>query len=116
MPNVVPRPGSLSTGYPQGRPQPAGGHHDLTSRDPEASLTAIMTLTVASLNLHCGLGWRGEPYDVAAEIRRLDAEVICLQEAWLPEPAAAAGTGGGEPPADAVADAARMLGAALYRV
>lgn len=86
--------------------------------DPEASLTAITTLTVASLNLHCGLGWQGEPYDVAAAICGLDAPVICLQEAWLPKPvgAAAASAGGGEPQADAVAVAAGMLGAALYRV
>ncbi len=70
------------------------------------------------MNLHCGLGWRGEPYDVAAAIGRLDAEVICLQEAWLPEPApvAVAAGGGSEPHVDAVAAAASRLGAALYRV
>ncbi len=71
-------------------------------------------LTVASLNLHCGLGWRGEPYDVAAAIRGLDAAVICLQEAWLPkadEAAIGAGSGGLGGPADAIAEAARSLGA-----
>jgi endonuclease/exonuclease/phosphatase family metal-dependent hydrolase len=83
----------------------------------ETSLTATTTLTVASMNLHCGLGWRGEPYDVAAAISRLDAEVICLQEAWLPEPAAAVvAAGDSEPHADAVAAAASQLGAALHRV
>ncbi len=51
-------------------------------------------------------------------IRGLDAAVICLQEAWLPAPAALGSEdGAGEsPPADAVAAAARLLGAALYRV
>ncbi len=72
-------------------------------------LTATSTLTVASLNLHRGLGWRGEPFDVAAAVCGLDADVICLQEAWLPA-AAKAGTG------DDVATAARTLGATVYRV
>ncbi len=69
----------------------------------------MTTLTIASLNLHCGLGWRGEPFDVAAAIRALDSDVICLQEVWLPAIR--------ETPADdSVAAAARRLGAALYRV
>src|SRR5260370_7347819 len=69
---------------------------------PEARLTAITRLTVASLNLHLGLGWQGDPFDVAAAITGLDAAVICLQEVWLPQAQARADGGGGNtthPPA-----------------
>ncbi|HEY2641171.1 MAG TPA: endonuclease/exonuclease/phosphatase family protein [Streptosporangiaceae bacterium] len=107
---------------------------------PEARLTAITRLTVASLNLHLGLGWLGDPFDVAAAITGLDAAVICLQEVWLPQAQARAAGGGGkssdDPVAggdavtgddavtgsdavdgdDAVAEAAKSLGATLYRV
>jgi endonuclease/exonuclease/phosphatase family metal-dependent hydrolase len=95
---------------------------------PEARLTAITRLTVASLNLHLGLGWQGDPFDVAAAITGLDAAVICLQEVWLPQAQARAAGGGGkssdDPVAgddavtgdDAVAEAAKSLGATLYRV
>jgi endonuclease/exonuclease/phosphatase family metal-dependent hydrolase len=64
---------------------------------------------VASLNLHCGADARGDVYDVAGAIGRLDAAVICLQEDWVPESASElAGP-------DRVARAADTLGAGLYR-
>jgi hypothetical protein len=44
---------------------------------------------VASLNLHCGFGFFGQPFDVAAALCQLEAEVICVQECWLPLPAGA---------------------------
>jgi endonuclease/exonuclease/phosphatase family metal-dependent hydrolase len=85
--------------------------------DPEARLSSSATLTVASLNLHCGISWQGQPFDVAAAICALDAAVICLQEVWLPRPAGpstAKDAGPARP--DEVGAAAKMLGAALYRV
>jgi endonuclease/exonuclease/phosphatase family metal-dependent hydrolase len=39
---------------------------------------------VASLNLHCGFGFFGQPFDVAAAVCQLDADVVCVQESWLP--------------------------------
>jgi endonuclease/exonuclease/phosphatase family metal-dependent hydrolase len=61
---------------------------------------------VASMNLHCGIGTRGQPYDVMAAVRGLDAPVIALQETWSPAGQAD----------DAVTAAARYLGARLFRV
>ena len=63
-------------------------------------------MTVASLNLHCGFGRDDEPYDAAAAICQLDAEVICLQEVWQPAAPDAA---------DPVAEAAAKLGARVLR-
>lgn len=103
----------------------------------EANLRSSATLTIASLNLHCGVGLQGQLFDVTAAVRALDAAVICLQEAWVPsrvphdrvphdlaahEPAAHdpvlpdAVPPELVPPADEVAGAARLLGATLYRV
>jgi endonuclease/exonuclease/phosphatase family metal-dependent hydrolase len=62
-------------------------------------------VTVASLNLHCGVGTRGEPFDVEAAILGLDADVIALQETWSPD----AGP-------DPVTAAAAALGAQVFRV
>lgn len=42
-------------------------------------------LTVASLNLHAGVRRDATPFDVAAAVGSLDADVIVLQEAWLPD-------------------------------
>jgi endonuclease/exonuclease/phosphatase family metal-dependent hydrolase len=42
------------------------------------------TVTVASLNLHCGVDSRGHPFDVEAAIAGLGADVIALQEAFSP--------------------------------
>jgi endonuclease/exonuclease/phosphatase family metal-dependent hydrolase len=100
--------------------QPRGEHRAF------GKLTVIDTVTVASLNLHCGVGARGEPFDVKSVICGLDAPIICLQEAWLPEsPASGQSVALAESPLlpdgpraaeDQVAAAASALGAALYRV
>lgn len=45
-------------------------------------------LTLASYNIHWGLGPRGlgfPPYDVVDACRRLDADVLILQESWAPD-------------------------------
>jgi endonuclease/exonuclease/phosphatase family metal-dependent hydrolase len=65
---------------------------------------------VASLNLHCGFGFYGQPFDVAAALCQLQADVICVQEAWLP---AEADDGG--PANDWLAEAAAKLGAEAFR-
>jgi endonuclease/exonuclease/phosphatase family metal-dependent hydrolase len=77
-------------------------------------LARIDTVTIASLNLHCGYSGKGAPYDVASALCQLGAEVICLQEAWLPDALATASPHGG--PADPVAKAAGVLGGVVYRV
>jgi endonuclease/exonuclease/phosphatase family metal-dependent hydrolase len=99
-------------------------------------LHGIDELTVASLNLHCGFGFFGRPFDIAGALCQLDADVICVQETWLPvaATAAVAGRPGGgsaradpDPPADSgpaepgtdgdcLAEAARKLGAVMHRV
>jgi endonuclease/exonuclease/phosphatase family metal-dependent hydrolase len=63
-----------------------------------------MAVTIGSLNLHCGLSGRGQPFDVHAALGNLDADIIAVQEAWR--------TAGG---ADAVGAAARALGAQMIR-
>jgi endonuclease/exonuclease/phosphatase family metal-dependent hydrolase len=73
------------------------------------------TLTVASMNLHWGFSSTGEPFDVAAAVRSLDADVIALQETWTAKSAL------GDPAADpleAVAhgSGARVMRAPLYTV
>jgi endonuclease/exonuclease/phosphatase family metal-dependent hydrolase len=40
------------------------------------------TVTIASLNLHCGFSAAGQPFDVAAAVAGLDADIIAVQEAW----------------------------------
>jgi endonuclease/exonuclease/phosphatase family metal-dependent hydrolase len=90
---------------------------------------------VDSLNLHCGLGFFGQPFDVAAAVCQLDADVVCVQESWLPIAGDAAdprlGVRGAEfanvgpaelaapaPAPDApdpLAEAAAKLGAAVFR-
>lgn len=45
-------------------------------------------LTLASYNIHWGLGPRGlkfPPFDVVEAARRLDADVLILQESWAPD-------------------------------
>jgi endonuclease/exonuclease/phosphatase family metal-dependent hydrolase len=42
-------------------------------------------LSVATFNLHCGVDGWGRPYDVAAALGSLDADVLVLTEAWVPE-------------------------------
>jgi endonuclease/exonuclease/phosphatase family metal-dependent hydrolase len=63
------------------------------------------SVTVASMNLHCGIGTRGQPYDIAAAVRSLAAPVIAVQETWSPA----------DPASDPVAAAARHLGAEIFR-
>lgn len=41
-----------------------------------------MVLSLASLNLHCGLDHRGAPYSVKAAVAALDTDVIVVQENW----------------------------------
>jgi endonuclease/exonuclease/phosphatase family metal-dependent hydrolase len=50
------------------------------------------SVTVASLNVHWGHTVGGEPFDVVAACRALDAEIIALQEVWAAagEPSCAA--------------------------
>jgi len=43
------------------------------------------TLRVASFNVHMGVDGWGRHFDVVAECRALDAEVLVLQEAWTPD-------------------------------
>lgn len=43
------------------------------------------SITLASLNLHAGLTSRGEPFDVAEACRRVKADILALQEVWLPD-------------------------------
>ena len=88
---------------------------------------------MASLNLHCGYGSLGQPFDVVAALGELDAQVICIQEAWTPisgetvaadradRQADATNGGHGRQIASwmetqALADAARKLCAELHRV
>ena len=61
-------------------------------------------VTISSLNLHCGLSGRGQPFDVPAALGRLCADIIAVQETWR--------TADG---ADGVAAAARALDAQLIR-
>ena len=62
-------------------------------------------VTVASINLHCGMGTRGQPFDVEAAILGLDAPVILLQETWSPASGAA----------DPIESAAKAMGAQVLR-
>ena len=60
---------------------------------------------MASLNLHGGVDINGQPFDVEAAIKGLDASVIALQEAWTPADGP-----------DPVAIAAEALGAQMLRL
>jgi endonuclease/exonuclease/phosphatase family metal-dependent hydrolase len=62
-------------------------------------------LVIASMNMHCGVGSSGAPFDVRAAVTGLDADVIALQEVWSPQDGP-----------DPVAAAADSLGATLLRV
>jgi len=57
-------------------------------------------VTMASLNLHGGLDRHGQPFDVEAACHYMKADVITVQEAWLPD---------GQP--DPLAAVAQALGA-----
>ncbi|WP_067501865.1 endonuclease/exonuclease/phosphatase family protein [Actinoplanes sp. TFC3] len=44
-----------------------------------------MSLTLASLNLHCGLDHNGLPYPVTPAIAALDTDIVVVQENWRPD-------------------------------
>ncbi len=67
--------------------------------------TQAGALTVASMNLHCGVSRTGESYDVEGAVCGLGAAVIGLQETWTPESASDG----------ALAAAASVLGASLLQ-
>jgi endonuclease/exonuclease/phosphatase family metal-dependent hydrolase len=77
---------------------------------------ANTTISIVSLNLHCGLSGTGRPFDVAAVLTGLDADIIAVQEAWWTtgEPGGP-GRPGETGATDPVADAARARGAQLIR-
>jgi endonuclease/exonuclease/phosphatase family metal-dependent hydrolase len=80
-------------------------HHDSQERNRLKHRDTPGEITVASMNLHCGIGGKGKPFDVEAAIRGLDAQVIALQETWSVDSS--------RDPVTAVAEA---LGAQLSRV
>ena len=43
-----------------------------------------MSLSLASLNLHCGLDGRARPYAVTEAVAALSADVVLVQENWRP--------------------------------
>ena len=43
------------------------------------------TLRVASFNVHMGIDGWGRHYDVLSECESLDADILVLQEAWVPD-------------------------------
>jgi endonuclease/exonuclease/phosphatase family metal-dependent hydrolase len=92
----------LEPGRPRGAHQPGRVDH--------GRLPAIDEFTVASLNLHCGFGFYGQPFDVAAALCQLQADVICVQEAWLP-----AEDDDGGPASDWLGETSSKLGAEAFR-
>jgi endonuclease/exonuclease/phosphatase family metal-dependent hydrolase len=68
-------------------------------------VTIRPAITIVSLNLHSGLSAGGRPFDVAAVLAKIDADIIAVQEAWW-------ATDDG---ADPVAEAARARDAQLFR-
>lgn len=44
----------------------------------------MLELSVASFNVHAGVDGWGRPFDVVDACRRLDADVLVLQETWIP--------------------------------
>jgi endonuclease/exonuclease/phosphatase family metal-dependent hydrolase len=42
-------------------------------------------VVVASFNVHAGIDGWARPFDVAAACRRIDADVVVVQEDWVPE-------------------------------
>jgi endonuclease/exonuclease/phosphatase family metal-dependent hydrolase len=43
------------------------------------------SLRIASFNVHMGVDGWGRPYDLLGECTALDADVLILQEAWIPD-------------------------------
>src|SRR5581483_334753 len=50
-----------------------------------ATVGSMARITVASYNVHWGYDKRGEPFDVVEVCRHLDADLLVLQESWLPD-------------------------------
>lgn len=59
------------------------------------------SLVVANFNLHAGIDGWGRPYDVVAACRQIDADVLALEETWVPD----GDHGGGPGLADTIAAA-----------
>lgn len=82
-------------------------------------MTGGPTVTIGSLNLHCGLSADGQPFSVAEAIGALPADIVALQETWwlrdgTDGPSGTDGPDGAED-ADTLADVARDRGAELIR-
>lgn len=50
-----------------------------------ATVHVVALLTLASFNARWGRDLDGRPFDVAAVVRRMDADVVVLQESWRPD-------------------------------
>ena len=48
-------------------------------------MPTVARLTVASFNAHYGRDMKGNPFDVVEVIRRLDADLVVVQESWVPD-------------------------------
>jgi endonuclease/exonuclease/phosphatase family metal-dependent hydrolase len=46
---------------------------------------SVPDVVIGSMNLHCGIGTRGQSFDVEAAILSLDAPLVVLQETWSPD-------------------------------
>lgn len=53
-------------------------------------MTSVARLTVASYNVHYGRDRRGRTFDVGAVCAALDADLLVIQESWLPDDAESA--------------------------
>lgn len=42
----------------------------------------LSELSLATFNVHCGVDGWGRPFDVVAECRALDADIVVMQESW----------------------------------
>jgi endonuclease/exonuclease/phosphatase family metal-dependent hydrolase len=79
-------------------------------------MTGEQTVTIGSLNLHCGLSAAGRPFSVTEAIGRLPADIVALQETWwLRDGADGIDDTDGAGGADALAVAARDRRAELIR-
>jgi endonuclease/exonuclease/phosphatase family metal-dependent hydrolase len=76
-------------------------------------VTGGPTVTIGSLNLHCGLSADGQPFSVAEAIGALPADIVALQETWWLRDGADGPSGTDS--VDAVAAVARDQGAELIR-
>jgi endonuclease/exonuclease/phosphatase family metal-dependent hydrolase len=75
----------------------------------------VPDVCVASFNVHCGVDGWGRPFDVVDACRRLDADVLVLQETWTPSEGAEGGDGP-EGPEGTAEEVAAALGYTLTSV